>query len=86
MGKLKIGDPTRRGTLPRRWCSRPMLPGLSGLLQELSAAGDLAAGGNVLQIDGLEVGLFVEPTLAVDMPLDHQFWKKELPASVWSIK
>ena len=78
MGKLKIGDPTQRETYLGPVISADVYQDYQDYSRELSAAGDLAAGGKVLQSNGLDRGYFVEPTLAVDLPLDHQFWKKEL--------
>ena len=76
--KLKIGDPTQRETYLGPVISADVYRDYQDYSRELSAAGDLAAGGKILQSNGLDRGYFVEPTLAVDLPLGHQFWKKEL--------
>lgn len=76
--KLVIGDPTQRETYLGPVISKAPYQEYQDYIKGLSKAGRLATGGKQLKSTGYQNGFFVEPTIVVDLPLEHPFWKKEL--------
>jgi 1-pyrroline-5-carboxylate dehydrogenase len=76
--KLVIGDPAHLDTYLGPVISEGPYQDYQKYIGELSQAGRLATGGKQLTENGYQAGYFVEPTVGVDLPLEHPLWKKEL--------
>ncbi len=76
--ELKVGDPTKRdvyqGPVISRWAYR----NFQKYTAELKEAGRMAIGGEVVTEGDLAKGFFCQPTVAVDVPLEHHLWKDEM--------
>ncbi len=76
--ELKVGNPTERdvylGPVISRWAYR----NFQQYSAELSEVGRLAIGGEVVTEGDLAKGFFCQPTVAVDVPLEHHLWKDEM--------
>jgi 1-pyrroline-5-carboxylate dehydrogenase len=77
-GKLKVGDPAERDTYMGPVINRASYEDFQTFCAELKAAGNIVAGGEVITEGELEKGYFCQPTVAVDVPLDHRLWQHEM--------
>ena len=77
-GKLKVGDPAERDTYMGPVINRASYEDFQTFCAELKAAGKILAGGEVLTAGELGKGYFCQPTVAVDVPLDHRLWQHEM--------
>ena len=76
--KLSIGDPTSRdnylGPVVNSWAYRDF----QNFMADLKQSGKVLAGGEILTQDAFVDGYFCQPTIVVDVPLDHKLWKQEM--------
>ena len=77
--KLTIGDPTDRSVNLGPVINETAYKDFQGCCEEITTGGGkFLTGGQVRTGDQLGKGWFCEPTLAVDLPLQHRLWKHEM--------
>lgn len=76
--KLTIGDPTSRTVYMGPVVNRSSYTDFQAFTEELSQAGQFAAGGKILTEGDYGKGYFCQPTIAADVPLSHRLWKVEM--------
>lgn len=76
--KLTVGDPTERDIFLGPVISRSSYKDFQDFCRELSNAGRLLTGGEVLTSGDLGKGFFCQPTIATDVPPDHRLWRQEM--------
>ncbi len=76
--KLKIGDPVERDTYMGPVATRGAYQDFQEFCGELKQAGKILTGGEVLTEGDFSKGYFCQPTVAVDVPLEHRLWKQEM--------
>jgi 1-pyrroline-5-carboxylate dehydrogenase len=76
--EITIGDPTDRAIFMGPVINRGAHEKFKRFTKELSRAGTILTGGDVITGDGYERGFFCQPTLVADVPPDHRFWKHEM--------
>jgi 1-pyrroline-5-carboxylate dehydrogenase len=74
----KIGDPTEKETFMGPVANQWAYDDFKSFTEDLSQHGEFVAGGKVLTEGEYGKGYFCEPTIAVDVPLDHKLWKQEM--------
>jgi 1-pyrroline-5-carboxylate dehydrogenase len=77
-GKLKVGDPAERDTYMGPVNAKGSYEDFKTFCAELKAAGRVVAGGEVITEGELGKGYFCQPTVAIDVPLDHRLWRHEM--------
>jgi 1-pyrroline-5-carboxylate dehydrogenase len=77
-GKISIGDPTLKEVWMGPVVNRSSYEDFQKFVKELDADGKILTGGKTLQEDEMKDGYFCQPTLVVDLPLDHPLWKYEM--------
>jgi 1-pyrroline-5-carboxylate dehydrogenase len=77
-GKLKVGDPAERDTYMGPVNAKGSYEDFKTFSAELKAAGRVVAGGEVITEGELGKGYYCQPTVAVDVPLDHRLWRHEM--------
>jgi 1-pyrroline-5-carboxylate dehydrogenase len=77
--KLVIGDPTERGVYLGPVINEGSYKQFQGYCSEISAGGGHFLTGGKVRTGGMyDKGWFCEPTLVVDLPLQHRLWKYEM--------
>jgi 1-pyrroline-5-carboxylate dehydrogenase len=78
MGKIAVGDPTRRENWLGPVINRKAYDDFKTYVEELRRTGTILAGGNQLTEGELSRGYFCAPTLVDGAPPDHRLWKHEM--------
>lgn len=76
--KLTVGDPAERETYMGPVITKSVYEDFKTFCAELKAAGEILTGGEVITDGELGKGYFCQPTVAVDVPLDHRLWQHEM--------
>jgi 1-pyrroline-5-carboxylate dehydrogenase len=76
--KLKIGDPVERDTYMGPVVTKGAYKDFQDFTQELREAGNILTGGHVMLEGDYAKGYFCEPTVVVDVPLEHRLWELEM--------
>jgi len=76
--KLNIGDPVERDTYMGPVITKGSYKDFQEFCSELKEAGKILTGGEVLTEGNLAKGYFCNPTVAVDVPIEHRLWKHEM--------
>jgi 1-pyrroline-5-carboxylate dehydrogenase len=76
--KLTVGDPVERETYMGPVITKGSYQDFQAFCAELKAAGTILTGGEVLTHGDLAKGYFCQPTVAVDVPIEHRLWKQEM--------
>jgi 1-pyrroline-5-carboxylate dehydrogenase len=77
--ELTIGDPTARGNYLGPVINEGAYKEFQAYCGEITAGGGKFLAGGRVRTGGLyDKGWFCEPTLAVDLPLQHRLWKHEM--------
>jgi 1-pyrroline-5-carboxylate dehydrogenase len=76
--KLMVGDPALRETYMGPVITKGSYQDFQSFCEELRAAGQILTGGEVITGGDLAKGYFCQPTVAVDVPIDHRLWKHEM--------
>jgi len=76
--KLVVGEPTDQGTFMGPVINKWAYQDFKDFNEELSQAGTFLSGGKVLTEGDYAKGYFCQPTLAIDVPLEHRLWKHEM--------
>jgi 1-pyrroline-5-carboxylate dehydrogenase len=76
--KLNIGDPVERDTYMGPVIAKGSYKDFQEFCSELKEAGKIVTGGEVLTEGNLAKGYFCQPTVAVDVPIEHRLWKHEM--------
>ena len=76
--KLKVGNPTERDTYMGPVNNKAAYDDYQTYTAELKAAGKVVFGGTLMTEDEFSKGYFCQPTIAVDVPLEHRLWKQEM--------
>ncbi len=77
-GTLKVGDPAERNTYMGPVINRAAYEDYQTFTAELKAAGKILTGGEVITEGDYARGYFCQPTIAVEVPLEHRLWKHEM--------
>jgi len=84
--KLTIGDPTDRSVYLGPVINEGAYKDFQGYCREISTGGGKFLTGGQVRTGGLfDKGWFCEPTLAVDLPLQHRLWKHEMFVPITTI-
>ena len=75
---LTIGDPTERETYMGPVINKNSYADYQKFIANLYEAGKVLTGGKVLTYGDFDKGYFCTPTIAVDVPMDHYLWKREM--------
>ncbi|MCJ7723666.1 MAG: aldehyde dehydrogenase family protein, partial [Anaerolineales bacterium] len=76
--KLAIGDPTDRAVYLGPVINKGSYDDFKSFTGELGKVGKFLTGGKVKTGGIYDKGFFCEPTLAIDVPLEHRLWKYEM--------
>ena len=76
--KLTIGDPTERSIYLGPVVNRGSYRDYINFSEDLNQHGRILTGGKVLTDGAYAKGYFCEPTLVVDLPLEHALWRQEM--------
>jgi 1-pyrroline-5-carboxylate dehydrogenase len=76
--KLTIGDPTQRQVFLGPVINASSYQDFKNFTHELSQAGSVLTGGQVLTDGVYAKGYYCTPTLVGNVPLDHRLWKHEM--------
>ncbi len=76
--KLAVGDPAERETYMGPVITKSAYEDFRAFCAELKEAGKVVAGGDVVTGGDLGKGYFCQPTIAVDVPLEHRLWRHEM--------
>jgi len=76
--KLSIGDPVERDTYMGPVITKDAYQNFQAFCGELKKAGKILTGGEVITEGDFSKGYFCQPTVAVDVPLDHRLWQHEM--------
>ena len=76
--KLEIGDPAERETYMGPVVTKSAYREFQEFCSELKEAGKILTGGEVITEGDFAKGYFCQPTVVVDVPLDHRLWKHEM--------
>jgi 1-pyrroline-5-carboxylate dehydrogenase len=74
----RIGDPTEKETFLGPVANQSAYEDFKAFTEDLSQNGEFAAGGKVRTEGEYGKGFFCEPTIAVNVPIDHKLWKQEM--------
>ena len=75
---LSLGDPCEKGIFLGPVINKNSFEDYKTFIKELSQAGEFLTGGKVLTDGEFGKGYYCEPTIAVDVPLNHRLWKHEM--------
>lgn len=73
-----IGDPTEKDTFMGPVANKSAYEDFKAFTEDLSQAGTFVTGGKVRTDGEYGNGYFCEPTIAVDVPMEHKLWKQEM--------
>jgi 1-pyrroline-5-carboxylate dehydrogenase len=76
--KLEVGDPAERDTYMGPVITKHVYEEFQTFCAELKEAGKILVGGEVITEGEFGKGYFCQPTIAVDVPLDHRLWQHEM--------
>ena len=76
--KLKIGDPVERDTYMGPVVTKGAYQDFQEFCGELKEAGTILTGGEVMTEGDFGKGYFCQPTIAVDVPIEHRLWQHEM--------
>jgi 1-pyrroline-5-carboxylate dehydrogenase len=76
--KLTVGDPVERETYMGPVITKGAYQDFQEFCAELKEAGKILTGGEVLTDGEFGKGYFCQPTVAVDLPIDHRLWQHEM--------
>ncbi|MBX8635640.1 MAG: aldehyde dehydrogenase family protein [Thermoplasmata archaeon] len=76
--KLSTGDPAERGTFLGPVIDKGAVSKYERAVLDARESGQVLTGGNVLKMDALAKGYFVEPTIVDALPADHRLLSEEL--------
>jgi len=76
--KLSIGDPVERETYMGPVVTKGAYQDFQEFCDELKEAGTILTGGGVVTEGDFGKGYFCQPTVAVDVPIDHRLWQHEM--------
>lgn len=77
--KLKIGDPTNREVYLGPVANKNSYQDYQTYIEEMNNANArFLTGGKVVTEGEMSKGYYCEPTIVVDLPLDHRLWKQEM--------
>jgi 1-pyrroline-5-carboxylate dehydrogenase len=76
--KLSVGDPVERETYMGPVVTKGAYQDFQEFCAELKEAGKVLVGGEVLTEGDFGKGYFCQPTVVVDVPIDHRLWKHEM--------
>ena len=76
--KLKIGDPVDRDTYMGPVITKNSYKNFQSFCRELGEAGRIMTGGDILTKGDLAKGYFCQPTVVVDVPIEHRLWQHEM--------
>jgi 1-pyrroline-5-carboxylate dehydrogenase len=76
--KLTIGNPVERETYMGPVITKGAYQDFQKYCAELKEAGKILTGGEVLTDGEFGKGYFCQPTVAVDVPIDHRLWQHEM--------
>jgi 1-pyrroline-5-carboxylate dehydrogenase len=83
--KLVIGDPTEKGVYLGPVVNRGSYRDYQNFSEDLNQNGRILTGGHVLTEGAFAKGYFCEPTLVVDLPLEHRLWQQEMFVPITTI-
>ena len=84
--KLVVGDPTERNVYLGPVINEASYKQFQGYCSEITAGGGhFLTGGHVRTGGMYDKGWFCEPTLVVDLPLEHRLWKYEMFVPITTI-
>ena len=83
--KLVIGDPTEKGVYLGPVVNRGSYRDFQNFSEDLNQNGRILTGGHVLTEGKFAKGYFCEPTLVVDLPLEHRLWQQEMFVPITTI-
>jgi 1-pyrroline-5-carboxylate dehydrogenase len=72
--KINVGDPTNQNNWMGPVINKSAFEDYQGFVEDLRQHGDVVFGGKVLG----DKGYYVAPTIADNVPEDHQLWKQEM--------
>jgi len=75
---LSLGDPCEKGIFLGPVINKNSYEDYKTFTNELSQSGEFLTGGKVLTDGEFGKGYYCEPTIAVDVPLNHRLWKHEM--------
>ena len=78
MGKIAVGDPTKRENWMGPVINRKAYDDFKSYVEELRQVGTILTGGQQLTEGELSRGYFCAPTLVDGVPPDHRLWKHEM--------
>jgi 1-pyrroline-5-carboxylate dehydrogenase len=76
--RLTIGDPGDRGTFLGPVIAEGPSQDFMAYAEELSQAGTILTGGEVLTHGQYSEGYYCQPTVVADVPYDHHLWEEEM--------
>jgi 1-pyrroline-5-carboxylate dehydrogenase len=76
--KLTIGDPVDREVYMGPVITKSAYKDFQDFCADLKKAGKIATGGEVLTDGDLAKGYYCQPTVAVDVPIEHKLWQQEM--------
>jgi 1-pyrroline-5-carboxylate dehydrogenase len=76
--KLTIGDPVKRETYMGPVITKSAYQDFQKYCAELKEAGKILTGGEILTDGDYGKGYYCQPTVAVDVPMDHRLWQHEM--------
>jgi 1-pyrroline-5-carboxylate dehydrogenase len=76
--EIKLGDPTRRETFMGPVINNSAYQDFQYLTKDLASSGKIITGGGVESGGDFMDGYYCQPTIAIDVPLDHPLWKQEM--------
>ncbi|MBW8009931.1 MAG: aldehyde dehydrogenase family protein [Chloroflexi bacterium] len=74
----KVGDPCEKEVFMGPVANKNAYDDFKKFTEDLSKTGKFLTGGNVRTDGDYAKGYFVEPSIAVDVPMDHYLWKHEM--------
>ncbi len=76
--KLIVGDPVERDTYMGPVVTRSAYQDFQDFCAEIKQAGKVLTGGEVITEGDLGKGYFCQPTIAVNVPIEHRLWQHEM--------
>ena len=76
--KLQVGDPAEKETYMGPVITKSVYEEYQAFCDELKKAGTVKTGGEVIKDGDLGKGFFCQPTVVVDVPIEHRLWQHEM--------
>jgi len=83
--KIAIGDPTNKEVWLGPVINASAYNDYKNFVSDIRKSGKIVAGGKVLTEGSFAKGYYCTPTLAVDLPMDHNLWKQEMFVPITTI-